>query len=266
MTNLLWSFSAHAKDVWTSPAWEKRAKLAACDWAVTCTRIGHEHLKTLTTKGNVSLVYQGPDLDRFTPARRIDGRRDGSAPSDPTQLLSVGRAVKKKGCDDLLSALGALPRDLAWNLVHIGGRPMLNELKSKARQLGIDRCGPQDQRVFMEVYRKADLFVLASHRAADGNIDGLPNVLIEAQSQSHALVATRLSGTPELIEHDRNGLLVEPGNPLALAAALRQMIASPDRRQTMGEEGAVRVRSDFSLKTCIEPLAAQFGLRHTSAA
>ena len=157
MTNLLWSFSAHAKDVWTSPAWEKRAKLAACDWAVTCTRIGHEHLKTLTTKGNVSLVYQGPDLDRFTPARRIDGRRDGSAPSDPTQLLSVGRAVKKKGCDDLLSALGALPRDLAWNLVHIGGRPMLNE-------------------------------------------------------------------------------------------------------------GAVRVRSDFSLKTCIEPLAAQFGLRHTSAA
>lgn len=270
MTNLPWSFSAHAKDIWTSPVWEKKAKLAACNWAVTCTRAGHEHLKSLTTKDNISLVYHGLDLDRFAPARRTDGRRDGSAPADPTRLLSVGRAVEKKGYDDLLEALGALPRDVAWNLVHIGGGPMLEELTSRARQLGIDGRiewrGPQDQRAVMEAYRKADLFVLASRRAADGDMDGLPNVLIEAQSQGLAVVATRLSGVPELIEHNRNGLLVEPGNPPALAAALRQMITSPDQRQTMGEEGAVRVRSDFSLKTCIEPLAAQFGLKHISAA
>jgi len=270
MVNLPWSFSAHAKDIWTSPAWEKKAKLAACDWAVTCTKAGHEHLKTLTTKDNVSLVYHGLDLDRFAPARRTDGRRDGSAPSDPTRLLSVGRAVEKKGYGDLLDALGILPRDLAWNLVHIGGGPMLNELKSKARQLGIDDRiewrGPQDQRAIIAAYRKADLFTLASRRATDGDMDGLPNVLIEAQSQGLAVVATRLSGVPELVEHDRNGLLVEPGNSSALSAALRRMITSPDQRQMMGEEGAARVRSDFSLKTCIAPLAARFGLRHTSAA
>ena len=72
----------------------------------------------------------------------------------------------------------------------------------------------------LAAYRGADIFVLASKIASDGDRDGLPNVLMEAQSQGLACVATSLAGIPELIEDGVTGLLVPPGDPAALAAAL----------------------------------------------
>jgi glycosyltransferase involved in cell wall biosynthesis len=117
-----WSVSAHAKDVWTIPAWEKRSKLASARWAVTCTEEGRRHLAALAPRPDkVLLSYHGLDLDRFAqPPSRGDGA-DGSDPACPVILLSVGRAVAKKGYDDLLAALALLPAGLSWRLIHIGG-------------------------------------------------------------------------------------------------------------------------------------------------
>jgi glycosyltransferase involved in cell wall biosynthesis len=261
---LPWSASAHAKDIWTTPEWEKREKLAACAWLVTCTAANRDHLAALAPPGRVELVYHGIDLARFPPPPSERPARDGSDPADPVIVLSVGRLVEKKGTDVLLEALARLPRSLHWRLVHAGGGPLRSALERRARRLGIrdriDWRGALAQDALLAEYRAADLFALASRIAGDGDRDGLPNVLVEAQSQGLACVSTAVSAIPELIEHARSGLLVPPESPDALAAALATLIGDPDRRAALGAAGQARVRAQFRLETNLERLVAKFGL------
>ncbi len=112
----------------------------------------------------------------------------------------------------------------------------------------------------LAAYRDADLFVLASKVAKDGDRDGLPNVLIEAQSQRLACVATEVSGIPELIEDGVTGLLTPSENPRALAGAIERLIRDPARRAGLGLAGERRVRSLFAMAAGIDALAASFGL------
>jgi glycosyltransferase involved in cell wall biosynthesis len=117
----------------------------------------------------------------------------------------------------------------------------------------------------LAAYRQADLFVLAAKAAADGDRDGLPNVLVEAQSQGLACVASNFSAIPELIEHGSTGVLVPPGDPLALAAALASLIRDPSRRRALGAAGARRVRRGFAMSAGIGILAGRFGLPDAGA-
>ena len=274
LTGRPWSASAHAKDVWTIPEWEAREKLADCAWLTTCSAAACAALAPLAPQANagetVSLIYHGLDLARFPPGPRPAAVRDGSDPAAPVRLLSVGRAVEKKGYPDLLRALAALPPDLAWRLEHIGGGPERERLRRLAAGLGLaERIvwrGALAQAEVLAAYRQADLFVLASRLAAGGDRDGLPNVLLEAQSQALACVATRVSGIPELISDGVNGLLVAPGDRAALGRALAQLIADPARRRTMGEAGQRRVAEAFALAPWIDRLAAKFGLPPAPAA
>jgi glycosyltransferase involved in cell wall biosynthesis len=275
MTGLPWSCSAHAKDIWTIPAWEKRDKLRDLDWLVTCTAIGRDHLVSLgieepVSAGKVALVYHGLDLERFPPP--ADGRppRDGRDPKDPLVILSVGRAVAKKGYPDLLRALAGLPADLHWRLVHIGGGDLAAALKTEAERLGLaDRIewrGPQPQDVVLAAYREADVFALASRIADDGDRDGLPNVLMEAQSQELACLATKVSAIPELIRDGETGLLVPPQDPTAMTAALIGLIQDPQLRTRLGTAGAKLVRRDFSMERSLDLLADRLAPAYPAAA
>ena len=269
MSGRPWSVSAHAKDIWTIPTWEKRGKLGSAQWAVTCTEAGRGHLAALApSPGKVALSYHGLDLDRFGPPPRHatdgDGSDDGSDPGRPVVVLSVGRAVEKKGYDDLLAALALLPPDLAWRFVHIGGGALAKRLKRQAHLLGLDERiawrGARPQPEVLAAYRTADLFVLAAKIGRDADRDGLPNVLMEAQSQRLACVATTLPGISELIEDGRTGVLVPPGDPPALAAALEALIRDPARRIRLGAAGEARVRREFDMRSGVAVLAALFGL------
>lgn len=259
MRGLEWSVSAHAKDIWTTPDWEKREKLADAAWTVTCTETGHTHLAGLAPDPRrVALCYHGLDLDAFPPpARRKHG--DG-----PLTILSVGRAVAKKGYDDLLAALALLPTSVDWRFVHIGGGALIAALKKDAARLGIadriDWRGARPQPDVLAAYCDADIFVLASKIAPDGDRDGLPNVLMEAQSQGLACVATALAGIPELIEDEKTGLLVPPCDPPALAAALARLLGDEALRVRLGAAGERRVRREFDGAATIGLLARRFGL------
>jgi glycosyltransferase involved in cell wall biosynthesis len=96
--------------------------------------------------------------------------------------------------------------------------------------------------------------------ARDGDRDGLPNVLAEAQSQGLACVATRVSGIPELIEDGVTGVLVAPEAPVEIARALEALIRDPARRDGLGEAGRLRVHERFGLQGNIARLARRFGL------
>lgn len=268
MRGLPWSVSAHAKDIWTTPEWEKREKLGSAAWSVTCTGAGHGHLAALAPEASVDLVYHGLDFARFPPPPERKAR-DGGDPTDPVVVLSVGRAVEKKGFDDVLAALARLPAALNWRWVHVGGGPLLDGLKRRAAGLGLgDRIewrGPLAQDDVIAAYRAADLFVLASRVAADGDRDGLPNVLMEAQSQGLACVATAVAAIPELIDHGATGLLVPQGDPAALADALAGLIAAPARRAALGTAGCARVRGTFRFEHGLDLLAQRFGLAERAA-
>ncbi len=265
MLGLPWSCSAHAKDIWTTADWEIAEKLAELEWAVTCTAAGRDRLRALApAPDRVGLVYHGLDLARFPPPREARPPRDGSRESDPVIVLSVGRAVEKKGYDDMLDALAGLAPGLSWRLRHIGGGGLTARLKARAARLGIadriDWLGAQPQETVLRELRHADLFVLASKVAADGDRDGLPNVLMEAQSQGLAVVATRVSAIPELIDDCRTGLLVSPGDPQALAGALTRLILDPALRVRLGQAGMARLRNAFALAANIEGVARRFGV------
>jgi glycosyltransferase involved in cell wall biosynthesis len=264
LLGLAWTGSAHAKDIWTTPEWEKREKLAACEWLVTCTAANQAHLAALAPPGRVELVYHGLDLARFPPAAVGKADRRGNDPAEPVVILSVGRLVEKKGTDVLLEALARLPRSLHWRLVHAGGGPLADRLARLAGKLGIaervEWRGARTQTELLAEYRAADLFALASRVARDGDRDGLPNVLAEALSQGLACVATRVSGIPELIEDGVGGALVAPEAPDELARALAALITDPARRRALGEAGRRRVAEKFVLEANIGRLARKFGL------
>lgn len=262
---LPWSCSAHAKDIWTSPEWEKREKLADCAWLATCTQANAEHLSALAPdRDRVSLVYHGLDFARFPAPAGEHSRRDGHQADDPAVLLSVGRAVEKKGYDILLEALARLPDRMQWRFVHIGGGEKLAALKRQAAALNLEEriswLGPRSQDEVIAQYRESDLFVLPCRVTANGDRDGLPNVLMEAQSQGLACISTTVSAIPELIIDGETGILVAPENPEALAVALSQEISAPARRRALGDAAQRRVTSEFGMARGIDILAAKFDL------
>ncbi len=255
-----WSCSAHAKDVWTTPAWEKREKLADCSWLVTCTACNRAHLTQLASDaGRIELVYHGLDPERFPEPGEPRPSMDGSSLDKAVRLLCVGRAVEKKGLDDLLEALARLPPSLHWELHHVGGGPELKRLRRLAERLALSHRtrwhGALSQRDVLRQYASADLFVLASRVARNGDRDGLPNVLMEAQSQGLACITTRVSAIPELVRDGDTGLLVPPRDVAALAEAIARLIVDPQLRARMGTAGQRRVRDGFNFAAGIECVA-----------
>ena len=263
--DLEWSVSAHAKDVWTTPSWEISEKLVACAWLVTCSQAAGRHLRALAPRpARVQVVYHGLDAERFPPPVRAGQWRDGTDPAAPVQLLAVATPVEKKGLDVLLAALATIPRDVGWRLTHIGAGAGRDALVALAARLGIDGRiawrGAATQDAVLAAYRAADLFVLPLRVARSGDRDGLPNVLLEAQSQALACLATDVAAVPELIQDGRTGILVPSDDVAALARALRALIGDPERREVLARAGAERVREKFGFAVGIDKIAARFGL------
>jgi len=252
LTELPWSFAAHAKDIWTSPDWELSEKLSSAShgaaFGATCTSFGAAHLRDLSSGTPVDLVYHGLDLSRFpVPPERPPRSSDG-----PFRMLSVGRLVEKKGFDRLIEALTLLPDDLVWQWVHIGGSrgDYGAQLKAQADELGVSErilwMGSCDQPEVIAEMRKANLFVLPSRVAGDGDRDGLPNVLMEAASQSLPILSTPVSAIPEFITNGTHGLLRGDAPP-EIAEAMVWAAHNPLPLEEMAEAALTRLKADFTM-------------------
>lgn len=256
MRGLPFAVSAHAKDIWTTPDWEKREKISDAAWITTCTAYGADHLRALVPGQvhKVLLHYHGLDFDRFTAPAAAE--RDPGA----IRIVSVGRVVEKKGYDDLLSALAQLPDTLDWGFEHIGGGALEDTMQARAERLGIAARitwqGRQPQSAVKALLAQADVFVLASKIATDGDRDGLPNVLMEAQALGVACLSTAVSAIPELITEGETGLLVPPGDPDALAAGLVTLSTDGALRERLAAAGSARVHAAFNMDAGIDAIAA----------
>ena len=251
-----WGFSAHAKDIWTIPDWEKREKIAECQFGVTCTGTGADHLRRLDPgDAKISLVYHGLDLSRFAPPPDI------RPASKRFTILSVGRLVAKKGYGDLLEALSRLPEDFDWHFLHIGGGELKRGIEARAKRLELeDRIewrGKLAQDDVVAAMRSSDLFVLPSVIAEDGDRDGLPNVLMEAASQKLPILTTDISAIPEFIADGVHGTLVAPGDAKAMADAMVRLAADAPLRAAMAEAAYKRLTDSFGMTAGIDTIDAR---------
>jgi L-malate glycosyltransferase len=193
----------------------------------------------------IRLVPNGVDLKRFAPRPSSGALRARlEVPPSTPVAVSIGRHVAEKGYRHLVDAaalvVGTKP-GVHWILV--GDGELRSELESQARRLGLASrvhfTGWRDD--VADVLALADVFVLPSES------EGFGRVLVEAMAMSRAVVATAVGGIPDIVLDGETGLLVEPANPVALAGAVRALLADPARAARLGAAGRARAESMFSL-------------------
>ena len=196
--------------------------------------------------GRVCVIHNGVDLEEFASggARRERMRRElGLADSQPT-VLTVSALREGKGLEVLLRGMALLVRGQPQLRVVIAGEgPLRDRLEELAREKGLEGhvrwLG--FRRDVGDLLAAADVFVLASRQ------DAFPTVLLEAMAAARPVVATQVGGIPEIVEPGRTGVLVPPGDPEALAAAVDALLADPRTAALLGVAGRERAREHFSI-------------------
>jgi len=227
LTGLPFSFTAHAKDIFRDDVdvalFTEMATRAA--FVVTVSDFNRSFILRRfedVPADKVVRLYNGIDLDQFHLAGNGGG---GGVP----HILSVGRLVPKKGFDRLLSAL-ARCRDehgMQFEVTIVGEGPEWESLLAQRDALGLagrvrfTGALPHDE--VRAIGERASVMALAALRDDTGNMDALPTVLLEALAQGVPIVSTRVAGIPEIVG-EQCGLLVEPGDEVQLAGALRDAV------------------------------------------
>ncbi len=255
LSGIDFSFTGHAKDIYTSNSLQLKEKMTKARFVVTCTEYNRRHLSRLNGHGDVSLyrMYHGIDLGLFSGG---EARRN---PMAPYYFVTVARLVPKKGLPTVYRALQRLQRKgVDFQHTLIGDGDDRNKLLTLIRDLGL--CGScqwvgtlTHERV-LDYYRRSDLFVLGCEQAANGDQDGIPNVFVECLAMGLPVVGTRLSAIPELIEDGKTGLLVQPGNDEEMADAMLRILTDRHLREEIIHSGKEKVHRAFNNRALIEDL------------
>jgi glycosyltransferase involved in cell wall biosynthesis len=240
---LPFSISAHAKDIYLSDTRDLRRKMSAARFTVTCTDFNCQTLRAIAPDANVQRMYHGIDHTVFHPKRRL-------APSAVPLILSVGRLREKKGLDTLIEACHLLRlRGQPFRCEIVGYGEEHERLQALIANHGlhgqVQLTGKLTREHVIDRYARASVYVQPSRVAADGDRDGIPNVLLEAMAMGVPVVATAVSGIPEIVCDGRNGLLIEPDDPAALADAVTRLIADPALGAVLGRAARQAVTETF---------------------
>lgn len=262
MADIPFSFTGHAKDIYTQNRDQLREKIDMAELVVTCTGYNKQFLRKLApnTQTPVHRVYHGIDLSLFHNA---NGRR---RPKPPYRILTVARMTAKKGIDTILEALALLKNrgiDFSYTLIGDGderdtiiGEIIALGLQEQCRWLG---TLPHEQ--VIKEFEQADVFVLGCRVARNGDRDGIPNVLVESLAMGLPAVGTTVSALPEIIRPGETGLLAEPDNPAELAEAMLEMLTNITLRENCIQRGHTLVADHFNNQQLIKDLAAIY--QHT---
>jgi len=210
----------------------------------------------------IEVVPYGVDAARFRPAADARARTRAAAGLDAGApiLFTAGRLVRKKGFEYLIDALQAL--DGAVQLVIAGTGDLDAELRARAAAAGVaDRVrflGDVPQDTVASWFAAADVAVVPSVRDASGNVDGLPNTVLEALASGAAVVATPAGGIASAIEDGRTGVLVAERDPAALAAAIAALLADPARRAALGAAARTSIAARFGWDTAAARFEAAY--------
>lgn len=250
-----WSFTMHGSTEFFDVREHRLPqKVELAEFVACISKHGRSQLMSLVDPVHwekLHVVHCGIDLSRF----RV---RDGERAAPPLEVLTVGRVVPVKGQSLLVEAVAELGRrGVDVRLTIVGDGPQLPALRQLADRLGVqDRVefpGAVGQDRIRDYYDRADVFALPSFA------EGIPVVLIEAMATGIPIVASRITGIPELVEEGVSGVLVTPGDPDDLTGALERVLREPPaRRAEMGRAGRATVEAEFDLEQTAIELRALF--------
>lgn len=256
------SVTAHAKDIWTNPAgprdWRRLARAAS--FIVTVSDMTHRHVTDLIGErlsGRLRRLYNGIDLEAIRP------RAPMAVAQPPARILCVARLVEKKGIDVLLDACAHLRREgLAFSLDIIGDGTLAPQLRQRAAALGLEDVvqflGALPHEQVVAAMRACDAVALPCRIAADGDMDTLPTVLLEAMACGIPCISTPIAGVPEIIADGETGFLVASGNAHELATAMTRLISDPAARLSMGCAARQRAEQLFDIRRNVSELHGWF--------
>ncbi len=259
LTAIPYTFTAHARDIYVdTPPKLLRAEMQRAEAVVTVSEYNRRYLSDQlgpTPNGKVRCIYNGLDL------RQFNFRWPHACDSRPPLILSIGRLIEKKGFGDLIMSAAILRRrGHRFRVEIIGAGPLQPSLEAQAKRLGLEDyvklLGAQPQEMVRQALQRATLFALPCVISADGDRDGIPTVLMEAMASGIPVVSTKVSGIPELIESGRDGLLVDPNNPVLLADALDRLLTDSQLRDRLARAARNKIEERFAIdRNCTQLLA-----------
>jgi glycosyltransferase involved in cell wall biosynthesis len=253
-----YSVTAHANDIFRDEPPERLAQvLGGARQVVTVSDFSKNYLikHFPQLQENVHRVYNGIDLSRFSRS---------AFPEHKPLILSVGRAIEKKGFPDLIAACALLGgRDFECMIV--GGGPMEDELRNQVAQAGIGHrvqiCGAASEDEIRGYLARAHAFVLPCVTGQDGAMDNLPTVIMEAMASGLPVISTPLAGIPEMVVDGVTGFLVPEHSPALLADKLEAVLSDRNLAMTLGEAGFERCRELFAIEKTSAALVKVLGIR-----
>ncbi|MFQ5603844.1 MAG: glycosyltransferase [bacterium] len=258
LTGIPYSFTAHGSDLHVERRMLDR-KVAASAFAVAISQYNKKvMLRECGEKmhGKIHVVHCGVDVDEFTPSQKIKNGR-------PFQILCVASFEEVKGHQYLVEACKLLVKDgISFQCHLVGYGPLKNKVRRQVKEAGLQdkiliySALPRPE--ILKMHALADVKVLPSVPTRQGKREGIPVVLMEAMASGLAVVSSKLSGIPELVENGETGLLVAPGDVPALADALKWLSMDPILRKKMGEAARERVVRKFNLHKNARKLAHLF--------
>jgi colanic acid/amylovoran biosynthesis glycosyltransferase len=201
----------------------------------------------------VEILRCGVDITQFYT-------REHKPLSAPVKVGVVGRLVEKKGIDTLIASIAILKQQQINVVLAIAGSgPLESELMSLAFDLGLDDdsvqfLGPLAHQDVVGFIAELDLFALPCKQDKNGDMDGIPVVLMEAMLTGIPVISTNLSGIPELVIDNESGLVVDPSDTEALARAIKKLINCDILRQRLITGAVSKVTTSFSLSGNVEKL------------
>jgi glycosyltransferase involved in cell wall biosynthesis len=258
LTGIPFSFTAHGSDLHVSQHM-LREKVAAAAFVVAISEYNRRFMLDRCGEGaarKVEVVHCGVDTSVFRP-------RERPAAPGPLRVLCVASLEEVKGQTHLMEACRLLALEgVPVTVTLVGSGPCEVPLRRQIVANGLEQvvrlAGARTRPDVAELLGEADAAVVPSVETARGDREGIPVALMEAMSAGLAVVASDLSGIPELVEHGRTGLLVPPGDPQALADALRRLADDAALRERLGREGRRRVLEAFDVERNAEQLARRF--------
>jgi glycosyltransferase involved in cell wall biosynthesis len=205
------------------------------------------------TTASTRTIHYGVDVDSFAPRAPDEGLRQrlGAVDGSPLLIVAVGRLVEKKGFRYLIDAAGRLD---GAHVAIVGDGPLRQDLESQARdsQASVSLVGGLDHVGVSAALAAADVVAVPSVVDGSGNVDGLPNTLLEALAAGRPVVASAIAGIPEVVTDDVNGLLAPEKDVDALAAVLARLRDQPELRSRLGAEARRRALRELDWNATAE--------------
>ena len=258
LTGVPYTFTAHAKDIFHEYVDEDLLgrKLVDASAVVTVSDYNVDNLvaRFPISADKVFRIYNGLHLDKFpykVPAER------------PPNIVAVGRLVEKKGFCDLISACKQLATDnVEFSCQIIGGGDLKEKLHAQIESLGLGQrvhlVGPKPQQEVLRAVREAAVCVAPCVTASTGDKDGMPTILLEAMATGTACISTAVTGIPELIQHEKTGLLVPEGKPAALALQIARLLRDGDLQRKLSSTARSLIESEFDIRDSTKKLRQLF--------